>query len=181
VSLREVGGGRDAAGGGGWLRSLGGAVQEGAFPPAAAGFESAAGGDACGDLLPTLPVELGEVGGVLGDGAREAGARADLIPFDTHGVGYVRIDGEAGMLRVRACWVSDADIDALTLDYWPPRNITVRRLDRPDDDGSGVGHDHLRTAVTAGGSGSNEFTTPGRLPSTFAPCLALAQGGRCRQ
>jgi hypothetical protein len=37
-----------------------------------------------------------------------------------------------------------------------------------------------KTAATTARS-SDEFTTPGRLPSTFAPCLALAQGGRSRQ
>jgi S-DNA-T family DNA segregation ATPase FtsK/SpoIIIE len=82
-----------------------------------------------------------QVDAVLGDGAREAGARAHLIPVDTPGVGYVRIDGEAGMLRVRASWVSDGDIDALTLDYRPPaEGWTVRRLDQPppDEPGNGV-------------------------------------------
>jgi hypothetical protein len=60
--------------------------------------------------------------------------------LDAHGVRDLRIDGEAFTLRVRACWGRGADIDALTLDRWPPRNIAVRRLDRPDDDGSGCGH-----------------------------------------
>jgi S-DNA-T family DNA segregation ATPase FtsK/SpoIIIE len=61
-----------------------------------------------------------QVDTVLGDGAREAGAFADLIPASTPGVAYVRIDGQAGVQRVRAAWVTDADIDALAKEYPAP-------------------------------------------------------------
>jgi DNA segregation ATPase FtsK/SpoIIIE, S-DNA-T family len=50
---------------------------------------------------------------VLGDGARARGAACDRIPASLPGVGYVRSDGRAGLVRVRVAYVSDADISAL--------------------------------------------------------------------
>jgi S-DNA-T family DNA segregation ATPase FtsK/SpoIIIE len=52
--------------------------------------------------------DLGHVDMVLGDGARDQGARCDLIPRNQAGVGYMRIDGIREPVRVRASWVSDA-------------------------------------------------------------------------
>lgn len=87
--------------------------------------------------------EQWQVDTVLGDGARDAGAFADLIPATTPGVGYVRIDGQAGVQRVRAAWVCDADIDALAKEYPAPVNqakhLTVLPGGGPDnDDPNGV-------------------------------------------
>ena len=53
---------------------------------------------------------------VLGDGARDRGATAELIPSDPEigaGVAFVRLETEPDPVRVRAAWVSDADITAM--------------------------------------------------------------------
>jgi DNA segregation ATPase FtsK/SpoIIIE, S-DNA-T family len=53
---------------------------------------------------------------VLGDGARDRGATADLISSDPAtgaGVAYVRLEADPDPVRVRAAWVSDADIAAM--------------------------------------------------------------------
>ena len=53
---------------------------------------------------------------VLGDGARDRGAACELIPSDPAtgaGVAFVRLEGDPDPVRVRAGWVTDADIRAL--------------------------------------------------------------------
>ena len=53
---------------------------------------------------------------VLGDGARDRGAAADLISTDPAigaGVAFVRLDSDPDPVRVRAAWVTDADIRAM--------------------------------------------------------------------
>jgi len=53
---------------------------------------------------------------VLGDGARDRGALADLISTDETtgaGVAYVRLATDPDPVRVRAAWVTDADITAM--------------------------------------------------------------------
>jgi DNA segregation ATPase FtsK/SpoIIIE, S-DNA-T family len=57
---------------------------------------------------------------VLGDGARDRGATADLIstnPAIGAGVAYVRLQTDPDPVRVRAAWVSDADIQAMAAEY----------------------------------------------------------------
>ena len=57
--------------------------------------------------------ESDEVDMVLGDGARDRGALADQIsplPYVGAGVGYVRLEASPDPVRVRAAYVSDADI-----------------------------------------------------------------------
>jgi DNA segregation ATPase FtsK/SpoIIIE, S-DNA-T family len=59
---------------------------------------------------------------VLGDGARDRGATADLIssnPSTGAGVGFVRLEADPDPVRVRAAWVSDADIIAMTAGFAP--------------------------------------------------------------
>ena len=59
---------------------------------------------------------------VLGDGARDRGAACELIstvPSVGAGVGYVRLEGDPDPVRVRAAWVSDADIRQLTDACYP--------------------------------------------------------------
>jgi S-DNA-T family DNA segregation ATPase FtsK/SpoIIIE len=59
---------------------------------------------------------------VLGDGARDRGATADLIPTDPAtgaGVAYVRLETDPDPVRVRAAWVTDADIRAMCAEYAP--------------------------------------------------------------
>ena len=54
-----------------------------------------------------------QVGMVLGDGARDRGARCDRIPADPStgaGVAFVRLEADPDPVRARAGWVTDADI-----------------------------------------------------------------------
>src|SRR5712691_1089986 len=54
---------------------------------------------------------------VLGDGARDRGARCDEISTDPAtgaGVGYIRLETDPDPVRVRAAWVTDTDIRAMT-------------------------------------------------------------------
>jgi DNA segregation ATPase FtsK/SpoIIIE, S-DNA-T family len=60
---------------------------------------------------------VSQVGMVLGDGARDAGARCDQIPDTTPGVAFVKVDGVREPVRVRAAYVSDDDIDATAAAY----------------------------------------------------------------
>ena len=62
-------------------------------------------------------VEADQANLVLGRGARAKGAACELIPRALPGVGYQLLDGEQHPTRVRASWVSDADIEALAQDY----------------------------------------------------------------
>jgi S-DNA-T family DNA segregation ATPase FtsK/SpoIIIE len=60
--------------------------------------------------------ESDQVDMVLGDGARDRGALADQIsplPRTGAGVGYVRLEASPDPVRVRAAYVSDADIMAM--------------------------------------------------------------------
>ena len=76
------------------------------------------------DLFPTrIALRLNEseqVGLVLGPGARNRGAYADLIPDSLPGVGYVTVDGIAEPLRVRFSHITDRTIAGLTAPP-PPR------------------------------------------------------------
>jgi DNA segregation ATPase FtsK/SpoIIIE, S-DNA-T family len=58
--------------------------------------------------------EPGQADMVLGAQARERGARCDQIPPGLPGVGYVKVDGVREPVRVRAGWVTDADITAMS-------------------------------------------------------------------
>ena len=75
------------------------------------------------DLFPTRILlrvtEPEHVALVLGQGARDRGARADLIEENTPGVAYVGQDGAPEAARVRFPHVTDADIAALALAYAP--------------------------------------------------------------
>jgi DNA segregation ATPase FtsK/SpoIIIE, S-DNA-T family len=65
--------------------------------------------------------EASQTAMVLGQAARDAGAECDLIPDATPGVGYVMIDGTAQPARVRAFYVTDADIAYLVRTFPAPR------------------------------------------------------------
>ena len=61
--------------------------------------------------------EPAQVDLVLGDGARDRGARCEDISADPAtgaGVGFVRLEASPDPVRVRAAFVSDADIQAMT-------------------------------------------------------------------
>ncbi len=78
--------------------------------------------------------EADQVDLVLGDGARDRGARADEIGEDMPGVGYVRLDGQADPVRVRACWVDDPEIARMARRYPVPAVAELLDLvgDGPD-------------------------------------------------
>jgi S-DNA-T family DNA segregation ATPase FtsK/SpoIIIE len=64
--------------------------------------------------------ESEQVDMVLGDGARDRGALADLIsprPETGAGVGYVRLETSPDPIRIRAAYVSDADIRAMAAEF----------------------------------------------------------------
>jgi S-DNA-T family DNA segregation ATPase FtsK/SpoIIIE len=59
---------------------------------------------------------------VLGDGARDRGALADLIsplPETGAGVAYIRLEAHPDPVRVRAAWISDTDIRVMAFEYAP--------------------------------------------------------------
>jgi len=70
------------------------------------------------DLFPTrIALRLDnpiQVDMVLGDGARERGARADHISELTPGVAYVRVEGSREVRRVRAAYLTDEDVLTLS-------------------------------------------------------------------
>jgi S-DNA-T family DNA segregation ATPase FtsK/SpoIIIE len=64
--------------------------------------------------------EPSQVDMVLGDGARDRGAFCDEISSDPRtgaGVAYVRLEAAPDPVRVRAAFVSDDDIRAMTIAY----------------------------------------------------------------
>jgi S-DNA-T family DNA segregation ATPase FtsK/SpoIIIE len=66
--------------------------------------------------------EPSQVDMVLGDGARDRGARCDDIssdPVTGAGVGFIRLETDPDPVRVRAAFVSDDDIRAMNLSYAP--------------------------------------------------------------
>ncbi|MPZ59798.1 MAG: cell division protein FtsK [Propionibacteriales bacterium] len=79
------------------------------------------------DLFPTrLALRLSEpeqVGMILGDGARDRGARCDKIAESLPGVGYVTLDGVAEPLRVRFSFITDTHINGMVEVYPPPRGL----------------------------------------------------------
>ena len=83
--------------------------------------------------------ESDQVDMVLGDGARDRGALADEIsplPEIGAGVGYVRLEASPDPVRVRAAYVTDADIlrhgrsRRIPARRWPMRE-TAWRTDEP--------------------------------------------------
>jgi S-DNA-T family DNA segregation ATPase FtsK/SpoIIIE len=67
--------------------------------------------------------EPSQVDMVLGDGARDRGARCEEIssvPLIGAGVGFVRLEAAPDPVRVRAAFVSDDDIQAMTTAYATP-------------------------------------------------------------
>jgi DNA segregation ATPase FtsK/SpoIIIE, S-DNA-T family len=66
--------------------------------------------------------EPDQVDMLLGDGARDRGALADLIPNDPPtgaGIAYVRLETDPDPMRVRAAWVTDDDIRAMAASTVP--------------------------------------------------------------
>lgn len=78
------------------------------------------------DLFPTrVAMRLDnpiQVDMVLGDGARDRGARADHISELTPGVAYVRVEGSREMRRVRSAYLDDEAIVSLAHACQPTDN-----------------------------------------------------------
>ncbi len=66
--------------------------------------------------------EASQVDMVLREGARDRGALAETIPATTPGVGYVREDATADIVRIRAGYVTDPDLTAMAQAYPAPGN-----------------------------------------------------------
>ncbi|QIM22006.1 cell division protein FtsK [Phycicoccus sp. HDW14] len=88
------------------------------------------------DLFPTrIAMRLDnpiQVDMVLGDGARERGARADHISELTPGVAYVRTEGTRDVRRVRSTYLTDADILNLSTSL-APRPTSEHSRDEHDE------------------------------------------------
>ena len=75
--------------------------------------------------------EPGQADMVLGDGARDRGAVCDQISSDPRtgaGVGFVRLEADPDPVRVRAAFVCDDDIRAMTTDHAVPAAAGVAAL-----------------------------------------------------
>ncbi len=72
--------------------------------------------------------EPGQADMVLGDGARDRGAHCDGISSDPQtgaGVGFIRLEKDPDPVRVRAAWVTDDDIRAMTAAHQAPALMTA--------------------------------------------------------
>jgi S-DNA-T family DNA segregation ATPase FtsK/SpoIIIE len=78
-------------------------------------------------LLEDVQVDM-----VLGRSARQRGAECDRIPASLPGVGYVVLEGVREPVRVRAAYVSDADLAAMVQDYRPGTtpDLTADQVER---------------------------------------------------
>jgi S-DNA-T family DNA segregation ATPase FtsK/SpoIIIE len=87
------------------------------------------------DLFPTrVAMRLDnpvQVAMVLGDSARDDGARADEISELTPGVAYVRTDGTREIVRARAAYLDDQAIARLVDD------VTTQRANRTESHNTG--------------------------------------------
>lgn len=86
-------------------------------------------------LRQLFPIRIGlrmseptQVAMVLGQSARDRGARCDQIPDTAPGVGYIAEDGTAELVRVRAFAVTDTDIEHVAADYPAP---VAADIDKP--------------------------------------------------
>ena len=89
------------------------------------------------DLFPTrVAMRLDnpiQVDMVLGDGARDMGARADHISERTPGVAFIRVEGTRAIRRVRASYLTDADIADLASSVTASPALTAPRAPKPVD------------------------------------------------
>ena len=82
----------------------------------------------CPDRIAMRLDEPEQVDMVLGDGARDRGAAAELISSDPAigaGVAFVRLETDPDPVRVRAAWVSDQDIRAMADACGPADQVPV--------------------------------------------------------
>lgn len=63
---------------------------------------------------------------ILGEGARDQGARCDdelVVPQNLAGVGFVKVDGIREPVRVRSAHVTNEDIAQMVVDYAPAESV----------------------------------------------------------
>ncbi|MBC7275014.1 FtsK/SpoIIIE domain-containing protein [Nocardioides sp.] len=75
---------------------------------------------------------FGQVDMSLGEGAHDAGAYCEAIPEDLPGIGYVRLQGRAEPVRVRAGYVTDEEIQDMNATY-PAGGLTLTPTGRRDE------------------------------------------------
>lgn len=95
------------------------------------------------DLFPTrVALRLSkalEVDMVVGDGAYDAGAYCDELPESCPGMAYVKVEGKAEPVRVRAAFVTDEDIIATAAEYRPDVvGLVTPAAEQPDTNASDV-------------------------------------------
>jgi S-DNA-T family DNA segregation ATPase FtsK/SpoIIIE len=72
---------------------------------------------------------------VLGEGVRDRGGYADRIPESLPGVGFVKVDGRRDPVRVRAAYVTDDQITAMSSDYRPLASAPLALADADTETG----------------------------------------------
>ncbi|KQZ90260.1 hypothetical protein ASD62_14130 [Phycicoccus sp. Root563] len=123
------------------------------------------------DLFPTrVAMRLDnpiQVDMVLGDGARDMGATADHISERTPGVAFIRVEGTRAIRRVRASYLTDADIADLASSVTASPALAAPRAPKPVDPfdswpprpGPAAPADAVRSTATS---------TPGPMATTTA-------------
>jgi len=93
---------------------------------------------------------------VLGDGARDRGARADHISELTPGVAYVRVEGSRELRRVRSAYLDDEAISQLAAACAAPRSESTDTAPRNrkwlDDHAEERAHMSARSPIVRGWS-----------------------------
>lgn len=88
------------------------------------------------DLFPTrIALRLDnpiQVDMVLGEGARDLGARADHISELTPGVAFIRVEGTRALRRVRSAYLTDDDVAALANSTSAPRALALVANETPE-------------------------------------------------
>ena len=105
---------------------------------------------------------------VLGDGAHQAGAYCEAIPEDLRGIAYVRLEGHAEPVRVRAAYVTDEEIQDMNKHY-PAGGITLAPTGRRDQ------HKNTDTTTLDPAEVSNLI---GLAESDMVPAVATAKNTR---
>lgn len=120
----------------------------------------------------------------LGDGAHAAGAYCEAIPEDLRGIAYVRLEGHAEPVRVRAAYVTDEEIQDMNKHYpaggiaLVPTGRRVKHVNNTDQttlDPVGVSNliglaeSDLVPAVTTAKNIRPGDNRPSRGPSTSTP------------
>jgi len=108
---------------------------------------------------------------VLGDGAHAAGAYCEAIPEDLKGIGYVRLEGHAEPVRVRAAYVTDEEIQDMNKHY-PAGGIALVPTGRRDQ------HKNTTDTTTLDPHAAELSNLIGLAESDLVPAVATAKNTR---